>query len=237
MQNYCKTIGALAAASALAAGNASAEVEFELHTGYSTEYIFRGLDLGDDLTEVGIDAAYNTGALTTSAGVWAAFFGDTGTGNQIDSEVDLYTEAAYDFGYLTGAVGYIYYYNLGRLGADAQEVYFSVSKELYGFETSLTYFWDVAGSGIENDGYMEAYAGYGYELNSCLTLNNGLTFGFLAEQGEFSHVQFRTSLDWAFSENATLAPYVQYSRQLTDEAAYNSSKDELIAGTILAVSF
>src|SRR6478735_9283654 len=58
MQNYCKTIGALAAASALVAGTAQAEVEFELHTGYSSEYLFRGLDLGDNLVEVGADAAY-----------------------------------------------------------------------------------------------------------------------------------------------------------------------------------
>ena len=49
MQNYCKTIGALAAASALVAGNAQAEVEYEIHTGYSSMYLFRGLDLGEIL--------------------------------------------------------------------------------------------------------------------------------------------------------------------------------------------
>jgi hypothetical protein len=53
MQNYCKTIGALAAASALVAGTASAEVEYEIHTGYTSEYLFRGLNLGQDLVEVG----------------------------------------------------------------------------------------------------------------------------------------------------------------------------------------
>ncbi len=57
MQNYCKLIGALAAASALAAGTASAEVEYEIHGGYSSMYLFRGLNLGDDLVEAGVDVA------------------------------------------------------------------------------------------------------------------------------------------------------------------------------------
>ena len=51
MQNYCKTIGALAAASALVAGNASAEVEYTLGTGYTSEYLWRGANLGEDLVE------------------------------------------------------------------------------------------------------------------------------------------------------------------------------------------
>ncbi len=57
MQNYCKLIGAMAAASALVAGSASAEIEYELHTGYHNEYIFRGIDLGNDMVDVGADVA------------------------------------------------------------------------------------------------------------------------------------------------------------------------------------
>jgi hypothetical protein len=49
MKNYCKTIGALAAASALVAGTASAEIEYNIGTGYTNEYLFRGLNLGQDL--------------------------------------------------------------------------------------------------------------------------------------------------------------------------------------------
>jgi hypothetical protein len=116
MQNYCKTIGALAAASALVAGTASAEVEYEIHTGYTSEYLFRGIDLGDNLAEVGIDAATEYNGVGLSAGIWAAAFQASGTGNQVDNEVDMYAEASYDFGFLTGAIGYIYYWNMGSLG-------------------------------------------------------------------------------------------------------------------------
>ena len=98
MQNYCKTIGALAAASALVAGNATAEVEYEIHTGYTSEYIFRGVDLGDDLTEVGVDIAGNYNDINLSAGVWATAFDDSTTADNIDSEVDFYAEAGYDVG-------------------------------------------------------------------------------------------------------------------------------------------
>jgi len=54
MHNSCNTIGVLAAA-ALVAGNAAAETEYKLHTGYTSEYLWRGLDLGKDLIEAGVD--------------------------------------------------------------------------------------------------------------------------------------------------------------------------------------
>ena len=85
MQNYCKTIGALAAASALVAGNALAgtptpapapvtqpapAIEYELHTGYSSAYLYRGLNLGQDLIEVGADVKMNLSGFNLSAGAW-----------------------------------------------------------------------------------------------------------------------------------------------------------------------
>ena len=71
MQNYCKTIGALAAASALVAGNAKAGVEYELHTGYSSEYLYRGVNLGQDLIEVGADVKMDVNNMfNLSAGAW-----------------------------------------------------------------------------------------------------------------------------------------------------------------------
>ncbi|MFK7850448.1 MAG: hypothetical protein AB8D78_05660 [Akkermansiaceae bacterium] len=238
MQNYCKTIGALAAASALVAGTASAEIEYEIHTGYTSSYIFRGLDLGDNLTEFGLDMAYDYNGVALSSGIWAGMFNNTGTGNQIDLEVDFYTEAAYDFGYATGAIGYIYYWNVGALGADAGEVYFSLSREFYGFDTSFTYFYDVHGAGIENDGYSEFYVGKSHELNSCLTWNNGLTVGFTWEQTDITHVQFKTGLDWAASETATISPFLAYSWGVGSEGnVWGNVQDEFFAGSMLSVSF
>ncbi|RYD22104.1 MAG: hypothetical protein EOP88_09120 [Verrucomicrobiaceae bacterium] len=237
MQNYIKTIGALAAASALVAGNANAEVEYEIHTGYSSQYIFRGLDLGDDLVEVGVDAAAEWNGLAISGGVWAtAFDAEAPTGNQIDSEVDLYTEVSKDLGFLTASVGYIYYWNVGNLGFDNQEVYFSVSRDFGFAEAYLTYFWGVDG---DNDGYSELGLSRGFELNQCLTLNVGTNVGYLVEQGQATAWTSKVSLDWGFAERATVSPFVAFSVALSDDVdtAYLGSENEFVAGSMLKVGF
>ncbi len=246
MQNYCKTIGALAAASALVAGNASAEVEYEIHTGYTSEYLFRGQILGQDLVEVGVDVAAEYRGFGVSAGAWYASF-DEATGlvapfeNSTSAELNLYGELSYDLGFAEAAVGYIYYYYpqgtlnrslFGRFAPD-QEVYFSLSREFFGFEASLTYFWDVSG---DNQGYSEAFFGKGFVLNDCLTLSTGVTAGYLWEAEEFAHVTAKIALDYAFRENATISPFVSHSWGLGHKQGVEFN-NELVGGAMLAVRF
>jgi hypothetical protein len=231
MQNYCKTIGALAAASALVAGTASAEVEYEIHTGYTSEYLFRGMDLGNDLTEVGLNAATTYNDINFSAGVWAAAFNTTATANQVDSEVDTYGEVSKDFGWATLGLGYIYYWNMGQLGADAQEVYFTVSRDFGFVEAYLNYYWDVDG---DNDGYTELGFTRSWELNQCVTLNAATNFGYFFENSEFGSWTTKLGLDWAFVETAKLSPFVSLAVDLGDKAGLD---DEFVAGSMLSVSF
>ena len=233
MQNYCKTIGALAAASALVAGNASAEVEYEIHTGYSSMYLFRGSDLGDDLVEMGVDAATEYNGVGLSAGLWAAAFADSpvGTGNDTDNEVDFYGEASYDFGFLTGAIGYIYYWNVASLGNDTQEVYFSASRDFGWANVSLAYYWDVDG---DNDGYSTLGLSRSWELNSCVTLNVATNVDYFWEGADFGSWTTKASLDWGFVESAKLSPFVALAVDLADKQGLD---DELVAGSMLSVSF
>jgi uncharacterized protein (TIGR02001 family) len=253
MQNYCKTIGAMAAASALVAGTASAEVEYEIHTGYTSEYIWRGINLGQDLVEVGVDVATEVNGFGLSAGAWyASFDAPTGFGvpfsNANANELDLYAEVNRDLGFATVAVGYIYYNfpqgvankNLVPVD-DAQEVYFSIARDFSGLETSLTYFWDIE---TDNDGYMEAAASYGFELNECLTLSTGATLGYLAEEGDFTHLTAKVALDYAFTQTATLSPFIGHSWTLSEggrmhngTSAYIGAKNQLFGGAMLSVSF
>ena len=241
MQNYCKTIGALAAASALVAGNANAEVEYEIHTGYSSSYVFRGVELGDDLVEVGVDAAAEWNGLSISGGVWATAFDQSGTANDIDSEIDLYAEVGKDLGFATASVGYIYYWNLANTsgGTDDEEVYFSLSRDL-GFATaSLTYFWDVVENDGGNEGYSELALSRAFELNQCLTLNVGANLGYLIEGGDFTAVNTKVSLDWGFAEHAKLSPFAAYSIALGESTGslWNSTENEFVAGSMLSVGF
>jgi hypothetical protein len=242
MQNYCKTIGALAAASALVAGNATAEVEYELHTGYTTEYLFRGLNLGEDLVEAGFNAATEWNGLGLSAGAWYGSYdlGNTGLGiGEYDvDELDLYAEVSKDLGFLTAAVGYIYYMNEDFFGFidDAQEVYFGIGRDFGFVNASLTYFWDIE---TDNDGYAELGLDRGFELNQCLTLNVASNVGYLAEQGQCTAWTTKVGLDWAFVENAKLSPFVALSIALSDDVdtVYNGSDNEIVAGSMLSVSF
>ena len=251
MQNYCKTIGALAAASALVAGNASAEVEYSLSTGYSTMYLWRGQDLGDDLIEVGANVKGEWNGIGLSAGAWYASF-DQGTGvpapfNSANcNELDLYAEVSKDLGFLKASVGYIYYaYPQGNANnilidqIDSQEVYFGISRD-FGFVTaSYTYFWGIQGA--DNNGYSELALSRSFEINQCVTLNLSTNLGYLFEQGQCTAWTTKASIDWAFAEHAKLSPFVAYAVALSEEygatSVNNDTSNEIVAGSMLSVSF
>jgi uncharacterized protein (TIGR02001 family) len=236
MQNYYKTIGALVVASAFAAGNASAEIESDLHVGYTSEYIFRGVDLGADLIEAGLDIATEYNGFGLSAGAWNGSYTDDNKDGA--SELDLYAAVSKDLGFLTASVGYIKYINedTDSFTEDAQEVYFSVAKSLAGIDFSLAYYWDIE---TDNDGYTELAASKGFELSPCLTLSIKSALGYLWEQGDFGHFTNRIALDYAYSETATISPFIQNTIALSDDnsTAYDGSVNEFVAGTMLSVSF
>jgi len=249
MQNYCKTIGAMAAASALVAGTAKAEVEYEMHTGYSSEYLFRGLDLGDHLIEAGVDASTEWNGLGLSAGAWYGSFDApknirfVGNGQVDNDELDLYAEVSKDLGFLKASVGYIYYEyaqatsnHFYSKNSNAQEVYFGISRDLGFAEASLTYYWGVMG---DNDGYSELALAKSFELSQCLNLNVGTNVGYLVEQGDFTAWTTKVSLDYGFAEHAKLSPFAAVSFALSDEdnTAYEGSGNEFTAGAMLSVSF
>jgi hypothetical protein len=252
MQNYCKTIGALAAASALAAGNATAiEIDYELSAGYTSEYLFRGFNLGQDLVDVELTAATEINGFGLSAGAWYASFDEaTGVGgfggalrNANANELNLFAEASYDLGLFEAAVGYIYYYYpqgaanktlLGNFKAD-QEVYFSVAKSLGLVDASLTYYWLV--SGADNDGYLDLAFSNSTELSSCLTLQSGLNFGYQTEKGKLGHITAQVGLDYALTETATVTPFIAHSWSTSENGIYAGTKNQFVAGARVAVSF
>jgi hypothetical protein len=233
MQNHFKTIGALAAAAALVAGNTQAEVEYLLHTGYSSEYLWRGQDLGNALVEAGVDASTTWNGVGLSAGAWYGSFENTGS--NVD-ELDLYGEASKDFGFLKGSIGYIAYQYPNSNADTAQEVYFGVSHDFGFADVSLKYFWDVE---VDNDGYTELGLSRAFEINPCLSLNVGTNVGYLIEEGDCTAWTTKVALDWGFAEHAKLSPFVAFSVALSDEPTtlYAGSSNELVGGCMLSVSF
>lgn len=249
MQNYCKTIGALAAASALAAGNATAfDIDYEMTAGYTSEYLFRGFNLGQDLVEVELVAATEINGFALSAGAWYASFDEsTGLGdpnkNINANELNLFAEVGYDLGFADVAVGYIYYYSpqsqhnqfvQGRDKAE-QEVYFSVARDFGIVDASLTYYWLT--SGTDNDGYAELALSNSTELTSCLSLESGLAVGYQVEKGKFCHITAQVGLAYAFTDNATFTPFVAHSWSLSENGIYAGTRNELVGGAMVSVSF
>jgi hypothetical protein len=229
MRNYRKTIGALAAASALVAGYASAEVEGEIHIGGHSDYIFRGADLGEGLAEAGADISSEWNGLTLSGGVWYGSIENSDIGNlpigpgvtipDHYSELDLYAEVAKDLGFLNVYVGYIWYHyqdaSIGfgpvnlKLIDDSQEIYFGVSRELgWGINGALTYYWDVEG---DNGGYTELALDKTFAVHECVDLVAGVKTGYLVEEGGFSHVTPQLTANIKVSDTVTVSPYLAYS--------------------------
>jgi hypothetical protein len=237
MQNYCKTIGALAAASALVAGNASAEVEYNLGTGYTSEYLWRGANLGEDLVEATVSATTEWNGFGWTAGAWYGSydrneFDDTDVVEYDVDELDLFAEVSKD-------LGYIYYMNEDTYNIvdDSQEVYVKLSRDLGFASAYAVYFWDVEG---DNDGYSEIGLSRGFELNQCLTLNLSTNYGFMFEETQDTAWTTKAALDWGFAENAKLSPFVALSVALSDNQHgeyYGDTKNELVGGCMLSTTF
>lgn len=234
MRNPYKTVIALAAVSTLVAGKASAEIETTLHTGYTSEYLWRGQDLGNDLIETGIDATAQWQGLGFSAGAWYATF-DNPLGVHTD-ELDLYGEVSKDFGFIKPCVGYIAYIYPEAKIKTYRELYFGASHDFGFVDASLKYYWDLSG---DNDGYTEFGLAHSFELSSCLNLGVASNVGYLVEQGYATAWTTKVSLDWSFAEKAKLSPFVALSIAMNDNNTTYvlHSDNELVGGAMLSVTF
>jgi hypothetical protein len=238
IRNYSKTIGALAAASALAAGYASAEIEGQVHIGYNSQYIFRGVDLGEDMVEAGADVSTTWNGFGLSAGLWYASiqggnfanFGPVQLPDQ-SSELDLYGGVSKDLGFATASIGYIWYHNqdaevsyLGqslKLIDDSQEIYFGLNRELFwGINGSLTYYWDIE---TDNNGYTELALDKTFKLHDCVDLVTSAKLGYAAEEGQIQHTTLGVTLNIKATDTVTVSPYVAYSFQGSALEGVNSN--------------
>jgi len=238
MRNYRKTIGALAAASALVAGYASADIEGDVHIGYSSDYIFRGADLGNGLAEAGVDLSTDYAGLNFSGGLWYGSIEKSdlfdGPGFAIPShysELDIYGAVSKDFGFVTAHLGYIWYIYQDndvvtpvgsfKLRDDAQELYFGLSREIYwGINGALTYYMPVEG---ENGGYLELGLDKTFKLHECVDLVAGVKAGYFVEAHDWAHVTPSLTLNIKVKDNVTISPYVAYSFEGDDLATVSGN--------------
>ena len=234
MRKYTKTVGAVAAASALVAGYASAEIEGEVHVGYANEYEFRFVDIGSDLVEAGVDLSYQINDdFGLSAGAWygtwnapnivngvSKLLGGPSSLNQ--TELDLYAAVNTDLGPVNFELGYIYY-AFPNGGGDTQEVYLAASVDLWwGLTAGSTFYYDFDAN---NGWYWNNEIGKSFEFNECLSLDLAAGFAFAdgmntqvsntfltnGSSDGFQGWYVSAALPWEFRDGVTLTPYVKYA--------------------------
>lgn len=200
MRKHTKYVGALAAASALVAGYASAgstapiqsapatvtsgsDLTGEVHVGYSSLYEFRFVDLGSDLIEAGIDLSYDLNEnFGLSAGAWYGSVNDSQTFGNSFNELDLYAAASTNLGPVSLELGYIYYFFSDTPGTlDTQEVYLSAGMDLFwGVNASATAYYDFDSN---NGWYLQPELSKSFEFTDCIGLNLSAGLGIADGHG------------------------------------------------------
>ena len=230
-----KTFTILAIGSGLSFSSAQAEIESEFHVGYNSKYIFRGVDLGDDAYEYGLDFAGSCDCgLDWSAGIWG--ISPDGLG---DDELDIYAAVSKDFSNVTISAGFTAY--TYDTAADDAELFLGASGSFSGLDAGLTIFFGTDGA-LEDQILLEGNLGYSHDLSDTVSANLSLTYGAVLDNGDGG---FATSdggayfsasfgLDFALSDQMTFSPYVSY---VDGADRINGVEEEVIGGAILAFSF
>ena len=224
---------------------AGLDINFE--AGYTTEYVFRGHNRGDDLFEAGLSASgsgslLGLGDVNVSAGLWLGTYTREYTTSQPvgvtnlpaivntggANEMRINLQAARSLGILDVAVGVTNYSFFGGISnqGDIMEPYISIATELAGFDV---------GAGLydtedASDPYYEITVGRSVDLGSlAITLA-----GVIGTLNEFDDTFYGISarLPLAVSDNITVSPHV--SAIFGDTA---SGDDEVTAGVNLAFGF
>ncbi|MDB4429185.1 hypothetical protein N9283_00090 [Akkermansiaceae bacterium] len=227
-----KTSTILAIGSALALGSAQAEIESSFHVGYSTDYVWRGVNQADDsnngLYEYGLDFTgdCNCGA-TWNAGIWQADFGDGA------EELNIYAGMSKEFGAVELSLGLIRYdFGNGNDG-DTSEIFLGAGTDLGGLDASAAIYYDVDA----NDGALwgELSLGKSFDVGGA-SLDIAANFGTtLDANGGDNYVTYGLSaaLSKELGDNLTGSIYV--AGEVTE--GHLTDEDDLVGGISLSYGF
>ena len=232
-----KTSTILAIGSGLFLSNAQAEIESEFHVGYNSKYIFRGVDLGSDAFEYGLDFAGSTDhGFDWSAGIWG-ISPDNEDGN-VD-ELDIYAAVSKDLGGVTVSAGFTAYtYDSGE---DDSEVFLGASGTIADIDASLTVLFGTEGI-LTDQILLEGNLGYSYEISETVSANLGLTYGLILDEGDggyssgsgYAYFTASFGLDFTLSDEMTFSPYVSFVDGADRVGGVNA---ETIGGATLSFAF
>ena len=206
--------------------SANAEIESEFSLGYANEYIFRGLELGDDLYEFSFDFS-GTGYcdFDWNAGIWYGMYENSFGSSDFErneEEVDLYLGIAKETGFGTFGFGAIRYIYPDYDDSDTLELYLSYGISFNAIDLGAAIYWTVdaqrAADLESGDWYAELTAVYNFQLTETLTGEVGVGVAFFdARWGDgLATYSAHLALSQEISENITLTPYVSLTSNDSD---------------------
>ncbi|MDB4312333.1 TorF family putative porin [Akkermansiaceae bacterium] len=229
-----KTSTILAIGSALALGSAQAEIESSFHVGYSTDYVWRGLNQADGsnngLYEYGLDFTgdCNCGA-TWNAGIWQADFGDGA------EELNIYAGMSKEFGAVELSLGLIRYDYGNGSNADTTELFLGAGTDLGGLDLSAAIYYDV--DGADGNMFGELSLGKSFDVGGA-TLEVAANFGTTLDAGtgdDYVTYGLSASLSKELGDNLTGSLYV--AGETTEGVRGNADGDDLYGGISLSYGF
>ena len=229
-----KTSTILAIGSALALGSAQAEIESSFHVGYSTDYVFRGLNqggAGEGLYEYGLDFSGDaSGGTTWNAGVWRAEFADGAS-----EETDIYGSVSKEFGAVDLSLGLIRYDGAD----DTSEIFLGAGTELSGLSLAAVIYYDV--DAADGNMYGELSAGKSYEVGGGATLDLVASIGSTIDgdanaADDYVTYGLKAALSKELGENLTGSIYI--AGEITEGVRATSNEgDDLYGGISLSYGF
>ena len=227
-----KTSTILAIGSALAMGSAQAEIESSFHVGYSTDYVFRGLNQADGtsngLYEYGLDFTgdCNCGA-TWNAGIWQADFGDGA------EELDIYASLSKEFGAVELSLGLIRYDFGNGTDLDTTELFLGAGTSVAGLDAGAAIYYDVDA----NDGalWAEFSLGKSFDVGGA-TLEIAANYGFTLDSNDgddYYTYGLKAALSKELGDNLSGSIYI--AGEITE--GHLTDEDDLYGGISLSYGF
>ena len=219
----------LAFFSALSADKVAAEdIGAEVSVGYDTDYMFRGVNLGEDLlwSDVNVSTTLTDG-LDLGVGAWYANVADD-AGND---ELDIYAGLSTSMGDISLDLGATYYYYPDPVaGEGTLEFGVGFGTSAGPFDLSLGLYYDIDLEAA----YYELGAATSFDLTDTMAVDVGGAIGNF-DGDTLTALTFTIGVPITLSDSASLSPYVGVNIPLDD---FEDVEDDTIySGLSLTVGF
>ena len=219
----------LAFFSALSADKVAAEdIGAEVSVGYDTDYLFRGVNLGQDLlwSDVNVSTSLSDG-LDLGVGAWYANVADD-AGND---ELDIYAGLSTSMGDMSVDLGATYYYYPDpTAGEGTLEFGIGLGTSAGPIDLSLGLYYDIDLEAA----YYEVGAATSFDLTDTMAVDVGGAIGN-ADGDTLTALTFTIGVPITLSDSASLSPYVGVNIPLDDYE--DEFGDDIYSGLSLTVGF